>query len=131
MKVSGNRFPLYFSCLAAMYSMFCPGFVVPSRPRSKDHSSRMLCSYFVRTGLCKFGESCRYSHDLETASSERVARIKDTQSERKVRREVCAYFQQFGQCKYGAQCRYLHDRGDPMPSSKKSVPGSDPFRIFE
>ncbi|XP_075299027.1 putative E3 ubiquitin-protein ligase makorin-1 [Opisthocomus hoazin] len=62
---------------------------------------RPLCRNFAR-GFCRWGQSCRFSHDRKSA-------------------QVCRYFQR-GFCSYGEQCSYQHTREEPVPAGTRCGP---------
>ncbi|XP_072774957.1 uncharacterized protein [Taeniopygia guttata] len=62
--------------------------------RAEANSLRPPCRNFAR-GFCRWGQSCRFSHDRESA-------------------RVCRYFQR-GFCRYGEQCSYQHIQEEPAP----------------
>ncbi|KAM4885458.1 uncharacterized protein FYW23_012394 [Sylvia borin] len=71
------------------------GSMVASGPlRAEASRVRPLCRNFAR-GSCRWGQSCRFSHDRKSA-------------------QVCRYFQR-GVCRYGEHCRYRHIQEEPAP----------------
>ncbi|KAK9732821.1 hypothetical protein RND81_04G024700 [Saponaria officinalis] len=80
--------------------------VYPLRPYAVD------CSFYSKTGTCKFGQNCRYNHPLRrvfkpVGDKERrfEESIESTDDARKIE---CKYFQTPGGCKYRDTCRYNH-----------------------
>ncbi|KAM4759420.1 uncharacterized protein ACIQIH_017081 [Cyanocitta cristata] len=72
-----------------------PGSLMASGPLGAGGSClRPLCRNFAR-GSCRWGQSCRFSHDRKSA-------------------QVCRYFQR-GFCRYGEQCSYQHVQEEPAP----------------
>ncbi|XAR67946.1 hypothetical protein NMG60_11002898 [Bertholletia excelsa] len=73
----------------------------PVRPDVED------CSYYMRTGTCKFGSNCKFNHPPKRRNqvkeweenSERLGQIE------------CKYYLTSGGCKFGKSCRYNHSRG--------------------
>ncbi|KAM3658905.1 uncharacterized protein VK521_012914 [Ammospiza maritima maritima] len=71
------------------------GSVMASGPlRTEASSLRPPCRNFAR-GFCRWGQSCRFSHDRESA-------------------RVCRYFQR-GFCLYGELCSYQHIQEESVP----------------
>lgn len=78
----------------------------PLRPYAVD------CSFYLKTGTCKFGQNCRFNHpserafqpvqDQEKGTDENNGTIFDTG------KIDCKYFRTPGGCKYGDACRYNH-----------------------
>ncbi|XP_032865439.1 probable E3 ubiquitin-protein ligase makorin-1 isoform X2 [Tyto alba] len=72
-----------------------PGSLVASGAlRARGACLRPLCRNFAR-GFCRWGQSCRFSHDRKSA-------------------HICRHFQN-GFCSYGERCGYEHVREEPVP----------------
>ncbi|KAI6170536.1 RING-type E3 ubiquitin transferase [Aphelenchoides bicaudatus] len=56
----------------------------------RTHYPPPPCTNFMREGRCRFGQNCRYSHDLPQQQ-----------------RTVCQKYME-GSCRYGSNCRYRH-----------------------
>ncbi|KAG6511971.1 hypothetical protein ZIOFF_030060 [Zingiber officinale] len=109
----------------------------PERPGEPD------CTYYLRTGLCRYGMTCRYNHphnrqmllavaifahSLYPINLQAIATasIKGGFPERvghpECQNEIeCAYYMRTGVCKFGGTCKFHH----PQPSNTMvSVRGS-------
>ncbi|KAF8105241.1 hypothetical protein N665_0161s0039 [Sinapis alba] len=99
----------------------------PDRPSERD------CQFFMKTGQCGYGNSCRYNHPL-THLSQAVLYHKDELPER-IGEPDCEYYLKTGACKYGSTCKYHHPKdrngakpvlfnvlGYPMRQGEKSCP---------
>ncbi|CAH2059702.1 unnamed protein product [Thlaspi arvense] len=99
----------------------------PDRPGERD------CPFFLRTGQCGYGNSCRYNHPL-THLPHGVFYHRDELPER-IGQPDCEYFLKTGACKYGSTCKYHHPKdrngagpvvfnvlGYPMRQGEKSCP---------
>ncbi|XWS65139.1 hypothetical protein CRYUN_Cryun05aG0065500 [Craigia yunnanensis] len=75
----------------------------PERPGEPD------CSYYIRTGLCRFGATCRFNHPPNRMLAIAAARMKGEFPER-VGQPECQYYLKTGTCKFGATCRFHHPR---------------------
>ncbi|XP_020252817.1 zinc finger CCCH domain-containing protein ZFN-like [Asparagus officinalis] len=77
----------------------------PDRPGEPD------CAYFVRTGLCRFGMTCKFNHpaNRKLAAASVAARVKGDYPERPGQPD-CQYFMRTGTCKFGATCKFHHPR---------------------
>ncbi|KAL3697797.1 hypothetical protein R1sor_011873 [Riccia sorocarpa] len=75
----------------------------PERPDEPD------CTYYMRTGICGFGMSCRFNHPPNRKLAAAVARNKGEYPERLGQPE-CQYYLKTGTCKFGATCKYHHPR---------------------
>ncbi|XWS58828.1 hypothetical protein CRYUN_Cryun08bG0067400 [Craigia yunnanensis] len=75
----------------------------PERPGEPD------CSYYIRTGLCRFGATCRFNHPPNRKLAIATARMKGEFPER-VGQPECQYYLKTGSCKFGATCKFHHPR---------------------
>uniref|UniRef100_A0A2P2KXL6 Uncharacterized protein MANES_08G104100 n=1 Tax=Rhizophora mucronata TaxID=61149 RepID=A0A2P2KXL6_RHIMU len=75
----------------------------PERPEEQD------CLYYLRTGLCRFGATCRYNHPLNRKLAIDMARLKGEFPER-IGQPECQYYLKTGTCKFGATCKFHHPR---------------------
>ncbi|KAB2033581.1 hypothetical protein ERO13_D04G026000v2 [Gossypium hirsutum] len=75
----------------------------PERPGEPD------CSYYIRTGLCRFGATCRFNHPPNRKLAITTARMKGEFPER-VGQPECQYYLKTGTCKFGATCKFHHPR---------------------
>ncbi|XP_074564314.1 zinc finger CCCH domain-containing protein ZFN-like isoform X1 [Curcuma longa] len=82
----------------------------PERPGEPD------CSYYIRTGLCRFGITCKFNHPPNRVLAVAAARIRGGYPER-VGQPECQYFLKTGTCKFGATCKFHH------PKDKAGIAG--------
>ncbi|KAF2572239.1 hypothetical protein F2Q70_00005894 [Brassica cretica] len=107
----------------------------PQRPGEPD------CQYFMRTGDCKFGASCKFHHPLEAASPKGVNLsniglplrplcsdvIHLNNSEKANNKKPlqgtapCSHFAQHGICKFGPDCKFDHSMGSSSLSYSTSA----------
>ncbi|KAK8635630.1 hypothetical protein V6N13_004357 [Hibiscus sabdariffa] len=90
----------------------------PERPGVAD------CVYYMRTGYCGYGNSCRYNHPRNRAAVEAAVRATGEYPERPGEpvcqgEKECSYYLKTGQCKFGITCKFHHPQpaGTSMPSS--------------
>ncbi|KAI3518144.1 hypothetical protein L1887_06568 [Cichorium endivia] len=67
------------------------------------------CSYYIRTGLCRFGASCRFNHPPNRKLAIATAKMRGDYPERAGQPE-CQYYLKTGTCKFGATCKFHHPR---------------------
>ncbi|XVF06956.1 hypothetical protein REPUB_Repub06bG0096000 [Reevesia pubescens] len=67
------------------------------------------CSYYIRTGLCRYGTTCRFNHPPNRKLAIAAARMKGEFPER-VGQPECQYYLKTGTCKFGATCKFHHPR---------------------
>ncbi|CAH8271518.1 unnamed protein product [Arabidopsis lyrata] len=93
----------------------------PQRPEQPE------CQYFMRTGDCKFGSSCRFHHPMEAASPE-ASTLSHIGLPLRPGAVPCTHFAQHGICKFGPACKFDHSLGSsslsysPSPSSLTDMP---------
>ena len=104
----------------------------PSKPASIDRP----CSVFVRGGVCRFGDQCRFSHSVPArASGLQVASFRggagarggsgvDGNDKRKAgvpKRNVGKLCKNFvsGACTFGGECRFSHGNDDSAAPTNK------------
>ena len=81
----------------------------PIRPGQPD------CSFFVSSGLCKFGEKCKYNHPPEKAAIPPTGMVNGKYPVRP-NKPVCQYWSTTGDCKYGDECSFNHPPEKCNPS---------------
>ncbi|XP_031118770.1 zinc finger CCCH domain-containing protein ZFN-like isoform X2 [Ipomoea triloba] len=67
------------------------------------------CSYYMRTGLCRFGTTCRFNHPPDRRLAIATARMIGEYPER-VGQPECQYYLKTGTCKFGITCKFNHPR---------------------
>jgi hypothetical protein len=95
----------------------------PTRPPA-FHSQRSnrappVCFNMARSGTCRFGASCRFSHDSPTP----VRQIHGGGASFQQKPELCKMFQ-VGRCRFGDKCRHVHSEpsnGGPRQGSGQNA----------
>ncbi|KAK9159433.1 hypothetical protein Syun_005774 [Stephania yunnanensis] len=82
----------------------------PERPGEPD------CNYYIRTGQCRYGMTCRFNHPPNRKLAIAAARIKGEYPER-IGQPECQYYLKTGTCKFGATCKFHH------PKDKAGIAG--------
>lgn len=82
----------------------------PIRPGEQD------CRDYLRTGRCKYGESCKYNHPLNVESGGGVKPTNPGEPLFPIRpmEPACQYFLKHGTCKFGQACKFNHPSGSPL-----------------
>ncbi|KAI4349618.1 hypothetical protein L6164_010184 [Bauhinia variegata] len=92
--------------------------VFPERPDQPE------CQYYLRTGDCKFGLSCRYHHPQDQAVIRPL--LSPIGLPLRPGAEPCAFYLQNGHCKFGSTCKFDHPLGSvrysPSASSLIDMP---------
>ncbi|KAH7840490.1 hypothetical protein Vadar_017610 [Vaccinium darrowii] len=81
------------------------------------------CSYYIRTGLCRFGGTCRFNHPPNRKLAIATAMMKGEYPER-IGQPECQYYLKTGTCKFGATCKFHH------PRDKAGIVGRVPLNIL-
>ncbi|KAF3337409.1 zinc finger CCCH domain-containing protein 12-like protein [Carex littledalei] len=75
----------------------------PERPGEPD------CSYYLRTGLCRFSTACKFNHPPDRKLAIAAARLKEEYPER-VGQPECQFYLKTGTCKFGPTCKFHHPK---------------------
>lgn len=98
---------------AAQTPLVMSSTLYPQRPGETE------CDFYMRTGICKFGDTCRFHHPINRSTSTMTVQEPYQQNVQNVklslaglpRREGavnCPYYMKTGTCKYGATCKFDH-----------------------
>ncbi|CAH2043701.1 unnamed protein product [Thlaspi arvense] len=88
----------------------------PVRPDAED------CSFYMRTGSCKYGSSCKFNHPVRRKLQ--VGREKVREREEDVENPKlmeCKYYFRTGGCKYGESCRFSHTKEQTSMASRTEL----------
>ncbi|KAI4326756.1 hypothetical protein MLD38_032035 [Melastoma candidum] len=66
------------------------------------------CSYYMRTGNCKFGSDCKFNHPVVRKNQDKAKEEEELRD--RASRTECKYYLKTGGCKFGKACRYDHTR---------------------
>ncbi|KAJ4705725.1 Zinc finger CCCH domain-containing protein [Melia azedarach] len=90
----------------------------PQRP------GQMECDYYMKTGVCKYGERCKFHHPMDWSTAKQVFQetVKLTLAglPRREGAVHCPYYMKTGSCKYGSTCKFDH----PTPGEVMAKAGS-------
>lgn len=64
-----------------------------------------LCRFFSRNGHCRYGNQCRYTHDLIHSAADKAGGAQVSHTEKN---ELCRFYERTGRCRFGRSCRYVH-----------------------
>lgn len=103
----------------------------PSSSTSKEHAfpqrpGQPECQYYLKTGDCKFGSSCKYHHPAEWVIPETSSALSPMGLPLRPGTPTCSYYLQHGVCKFGPTCKFDHPMGtlsySPSTSSLSDMP---------
>ncbi|PNX92903.1 zinc finger CCCH domain-containing protein zfn-like [Trifolium pratense] len=86
----------------------------PQRPGEPD------CSYYIKTGLCRFGSTCRFNHPPNRKLAIVSARTIGEFPER-IGQPECQYYMKTGTCKFGVTCKFHHPRDQAEISGRVAL----------
>ncbi|XAR61287.1 hypothetical protein NMG60_11034937 [Bertholletia excelsa] len=94
--------------------------VFPERPGLPD------CQYYLKTGDCKYGSTCRYNHPPDWVVSKTNCVLSPLGLPLRPGVQPCGFYMQKGHCKFGRTCKFDHPMGtvrySPSASSLSDVP---------
>ncbi|XP_010921758.1 zinc finger CCCH domain-containing protein 32 isoform X1 [Elaeis guineensis] len=92
----------------------------PERPGQPE------CQFYMRTGDCKFGSTCRYHHPRDWSMPKTNCALSPLGLPLRPGAQPCAYYAQHGVCKFGPTCKFDHPMGtlsySPSASSLSDMP---------
>ncbi|KAI0530856.1 hypothetical protein KFK09_000404 [Dendrobium nobile] len=103
----------------------------PSSSSKKDHlfperPGQPECQFYMRTGDCKFGSSCKYNHPPDWNTPKTNCILNPIGLPLRPGAQLCAYYAQHGVCKFGPTCKFDHPMGtlsySPSASSLVDMP---------
>ena len=79
----------------------------PLRPGEPD------CRDYLRTGRCKYGDSCKYNHptNVEVGGGVKPTNPGEPLFPVRPNEPPCQYFLKHGTCKFGQSCKFNHPSG--------------------
>ncbi|KAH9776597.1 zinc finger CCCH domain-containing protein 43 [Citrus sinensis] len=92
----------------------------PERPGQPE------CSYFLRTGDCKYKSNCKYHHPKNRIPKSPPCTLSDKGLPLRPGQNVCSYYSRYGICKFGPACKYDH----PIHPDASAEYGLDPPPSF-
>ncbi|TXG63621.1 hypothetical protein EZV62_010615 [Acer yangbiense] len=108
-----------------------PSSAGPSSSGQKDQSfperpGEPECQYYLKTGNCKFGSSCRYHHPQDRVVARTNCVLSPHGLPLRPGVQPCAFYLQNGHCKFGSTCKFDHPMGtmrySPSASSLIEMP---------
>ncbi|XP_077218138.1 zinc finger CCCH domain-containing protein ZFN-like isoform X2 [Tasmannia lanceolata] len=92
----------------------------PERPGQPE------CQFYMKTGDCKFGSSCRYHHPPEWVVPKTNCVLSPMGLPLRPGAPPCTFYAQHGVCKFGSTCKFDHPMGtlsySPSASSLADMP---------
>ncbi|KAI3896608.1 hypothetical protein MKW92_024467 [Papaver armeniacum] len=79
-----------------------PGPQFPERPDQPE------CQYYMKTGTCKFGPTCKYHHPIERTAPLATSTLSPYGLPLRPGQAICTFYSLYGICKFGLSCKYDH-----------------------
>ncbi|XP_027361829.1 zinc finger CCCH domain-containing protein 43 [Abrus precatorius] len=92
----------------------------PERPGEPE------CSYFLKTGDCKFKSNCKFHHPKNRIARLPPCNLSDKGLPLRPDQNVCTHYSRYGICKFGPACKFDH----PINPPPSSMPGLDQQSSF-
>ncbi|KAI5074786.1 hypothetical protein GOP47_0010747 [Adiantum capillus-veneris] len=85
----------------------------PSTPghleeRHPQRPGQQACSYYMKTGVCKFSWQCKFHHPRDRNTSVSSGHVSSVGLPLRPGVAPCTFFNRFGFCKYGSACKFDH-----------------------
>ncbi|XP_057753407.1 zinc finger CCCH domain-containing protein 43-like isoform X2 [Arachis stenosperma] len=88
----------------------------PERPGEPE------CSYFLKTGDCKFKSNCKFHHPKNRIATLPPCNLNDKGLPLRPDKNACMHYTRYGLCKFGPACKYDHPI-NPVPPTGVEVDG--------
>ncbi|XP_042383697.1 zinc finger CCCH domain-containing protein ZFN-like isoform X2 [Zingiber officinale] len=110
------------ACQGSMNHIYSPNLLAPNQISNSMHQEqsgsslplelperpdRPDCQYYMKTGSCKYGTSCKYHHPKESNQAA-IAGIGPLGLPLRPGQPVCTFYTTYGSCKFGMDCKYDH-----------------------
>ncbi|PPR86998.1 hypothetical protein GOBAR_AA33688 [Gossypium barbadense] len=84
--------------------------------------NKKYSKYYLKTGTCKFGATCKFHHPREQAGIAGRVSLNILGYPFRPNETECAYYLRTGQCKFGSTCKFHHPQPTNMMISLRGSP---------
>eukprot|EP01018_Ginkgo_biloba_P003422 Gb_14935 [translate_table: standard] len=81
---------------------------VPQREAFPERPDQPECQYYMKTGDCKFGATCRYHHPRERVAQSPTCLLSPIGLPLRPGQPTCTFYTRYGICKFGPTCKFDH-----------------------
>ncbi|PKA56605.1 Zinc finger CCCH domain-containing protein 3 [Apostasia shenzhenica] len=96
---------------------------LPERPDQPE------CQYYMKTGSCKYGSTCKYNHPRER-SPMAAGTLGPLGLPLRPGQPVCSFYSMYGSCRYGSACRFDHPLVGYYNYTVSTISIPDPSTFF-
>ncbi|KAL0718384.1 hypothetical protein Bca4012_067706 [Brassica carinata] len=100
------------------FSQFQQQMTVEEFPERPDQPE---CSYYVKTGDCKFKYKCKYHHPKNRLPKQSPSSFNDKGLPLRPGQSMCTHYSRYGICKFGPACRFDHSIPPAFSSSSSQT----------
>lgn len=86
--------------------------MIQRQKRKEEAFKTALCDAYKRSGICPYGETCRFAHGENELRMPSQPRGK---AHPKYKTQLCDKFSTYGQCPYGPRCQFIHKLKKGLP----------------
>ncbi|KAA3475750.1 zinc finger CCCH domain-containing protein 67-like [Gossypium australe] len=107
-----------------VYTQNQPQMVVdefPVRPGQPE------CSYFLKTGDCKFKSNCKYHHPKNRFAKPAPCALSDKGLPLRPDQSICSHYSRYGICKFGPACKFDHSMQAAPSTTVSELEQPPPF----
>ncbi|MBA0589157.1 hypothetical protein Gorai_017921 [Gossypium raimondii] len=107
-----------------VYTQNQPQMVVdefPVRPGQPE------CSYFLKTGDCKFKSNCKYHHPKNRLAKPAPCALSDKGLPLRPDQSICSHYSRYGICKFGPACKFDHSMQAAPSTTVSELEQPPPF----
>jgi len=104
-----------YSGMLPQHSLGAP--IPPQRPGEPE------CTFYIKTGECKFGPSCKFHHPLNRPDPS--VKLTLAGLPRREGETICPFYLKTGICKYGVNCKFDH----PPPGELDTARAQQPVKL--
>ncbi|GMJ04916.1 hypothetical protein like AT3G48440 [Hibiscus trionum] len=107
-----------------VYNQHQPQMVVdefPVRPGQPE------CSFFMKTGDCKFKSNCKYHHPKSRSAKPAPCALSDKGLPLRPDQSICSNYSRYGICKFGPACKFDHSMQAAPSIAESELDQPPPF----
>ncbi|XP_009769505.2 zinc finger CCCH domain-containing protein ZFN-like isoform X3 [Nicotiana sylvestris] len=87
-----------------------------------ERIGQLECQYYLKTGTCKFGATCKFHHPRDKAGIAGRVTLNVLGYPLRPNENECTYYMRTAQCKFGSTCKFHHPEPSNMMVSSRGSP---------